>query len=137
MICPNIVASMATTRITFGAQHELWIDFSSWLRFGIAGMYVIGTLKLEEDCGNIRILCSDATTGPSKYFACLSDIAQDSFKIAFSEEEKKNLQLLDIFKIIRSNVNPYSSHNYHKMVTIEEFEQELGDSYDESSDDET
>jgi hypothetical protein len=130
-MCPNVVASMSTTRMTFGSKNEfLWIDFSSWLRFGIAGMYVIGTLKLEEECSDVKVLCSDAAAGPSKYFACLSDISSNAFNVAFSEEEKKNLQLFDAYPIIRPNdKNIYN--NYHKMVTVAEFAKEI-DNFDES-----
>ena len=124
---------MNSTRMTFGPKQELWIDFSSWLRFGVAGMYVIGTLKLEEECGSLRFLCSDSTTGPSKYFACLLDVAKDAFEFAFSVEEKKNTLLLDAYPILRSNANPFSSHNYHRMATIEDFKKEL----DESDEDES
>lgn len=49
-ICPNIVSAIDTTRVLWSNQ-EMWIDFSSWLVGGKAGMYVVATLRLEVECG--------------------------------------------------------------------------------------
>ena len=128
MICPHVVTSMNITRMIFDLEQGLRIDFSSWLMLGIAGMYVTGTLKLD----NVQSPYSDLNTIPGKYFVCLSDVAKNVFDIAFIENEKKNICLLDASPIIRSNDNPYTSRNYHKMTTLEDFAREL-DGYQEST----
>lgn len=98
-ICPNIVASLKTTRVTFDSPKEFFVDFSSWLRMGIAGMVVIESTHETCDCMK----------------ACLSDVAKDAFNLTFSEEERKT-----IYPIMRSNDNPYSFLNYHRMTTLEQ-----------------
>lgn len=125
---------MNTTRIFFGFKQEMWIDFSSWLRNGNAGMYVVATLRKEEDCGVFASLCSESIAAPSKYFACLYDIAKKAFDVAFLYTgERDNVSSFEVYPIIRSNDNQFQY--YHKMVTLEDLQKSLLiDNSTESSD---
>src|SRR5690606_1671878 len=77
--CPCIVASMETTCIRFGNNSECWLDFSSWLRYGKSGMYVVGSSKIDGVDYSLDQLRSifdnqDLYCVPSKYFVCMQDI---------------------------------------------------------------
>lgn len=67
------------------------------------------------------LICSNSIAAPSKYFACFSDVAKKAFELGFSDDERNNIRLFDVFPIIRTKDNPYSCHN---LVTLEDLEKE-------------
>ena len=96
-------------------------------------MYVVATLRKEGDFSVFENLCSESIAAPSKYFACLYDIARKAFDVAFCyTEEKENSSYFDAYPIIRSNGNNSFSY-YHKMITLIDLKNSLSDDISEDS----
>jgi len=126
--CPNIAASMETTRLKLVNNDHIWFDFSSWLRCGRSGLYVVGSVKVDEcDLSYAelpRILDKEVINCvPSKYFACMKDVFPDSYKFAFSKDNYDE-EMLSYNKIKRREDNSVYE-NIHKITTAEEFADEL------------
>lgn len=103
---------MLTTRMRFG---DLWIDFSSWLRGGISGLYA--TITCFEDLNDNIV--------QHRYYVCMKDICSNAFKSVFPFD-------CSIVNIIRDPNHPFSL-SYHKLKTYEDVLNEIDseDSEDE------
>ena len=135
---PFVVAAMNTTRLQ--VNDHLWFDLSSWLNCGRSGLYIVGSSKLDGDftLDNLsKIFDQDLDHAPSKYFACMYDAFQLSFKSAFREEEKmKGEQALQYCPILRTDE---CCRSIHKMLTREDLRklrQVIEDEASEASDEE-
>lgn len=110
--CPNAVTAMNTTRVTFG---EIHVEFSSWLRSGVAGMYSIATVPTTESRITWSFDAIHMTT--SKYFACMTDTAKTALRITYTGEVVTPMFLTE-YPIIRTNRSPFEE--YHKMMLFED-----------------
>jgi len=101
---------------------------------------VVGTSKIEDTQGyfldTIRTIFEeqDIQCVPSKYFVCMKDIYPEAWKIAFTEEDRKQgTMLLDTYPIIRSTEAVYN--NFHKLETAADLAKQLENDCDTEEED--
>jgi len=137
-LCPNVVVGMSVTR--WEISPSLWIDFSSWLRGGTHGMFVVGTLKIafadlptltwEDICA---IYPPPLLLVPSKYFVSMLDVAPKAFDTFNLEDKKHGQSIIESYSIIRDGIYDH----YHKMTTVADLRALLdSEGSDDTSDEE-
>eukprot|EP01089_Gocevia_fonbrunei_P019322 TRINITY_DN680_c0_g1_i2.p1 TRINITY_DN680_c0_g1~~TRINITY_DN680_c0_g1_i2.p1 ORF type:complete len:311 (-),score=35.00 TRINITY_DN680_c0_g1_i2:60-992(-) len=124
--CSCFAASLETTRIRFGDNEHLWLDFSSWVHpRGKSGMYVIGSAIIDGSdytLDQLRIIFDNENLFciPSKYFVCMLDCYPEAFGVAFTDKDKEEGEkIMRTYPILRKpDSSPYEQ--FHIMKTVED-----------------
>eukprot|EP01124_Arcella_intermedia_P003334 TRINITY_DN11823_c0_g1_i1.p1 TRINITY_DN11823_c0_g1~~TRINITY_DN11823_c0_g1_i1.p1 ORF type:complete len:154 (-),score=24.96 TRINITY_DN11823_c0_g1_i1:46-507(-) len=119
-ICPNVVVSLEVMRVWLGTNN-LWLDFSNWSSMGKKGIYVVGTYKTTGNASSVDMSWGDILAVfddnpvfkvPSKYFACMHDVANKAMDVVFNEKDKEEGGYgLAVYPIMRQSPNIYKVFN--------------------------
>lgn len=124
-ICQPIV-SIDTTRVMLGDVKNIWIDFSSWMDMGKAGMYIVGSSELDADGSydieHLKLIFDDVEvfSVASKFIACMNHLQPNLLEEIFSDkiEELKLMKAkLHNYPVLLPDQVPLVYRKFHEMET--------------------